>query len=369
MINVLFLINHAGKAGTETYVRSLARRLPAGGVTSSLCYNEPGMLVGWMKEMGLKTFQMEMRNPFDIIAAIKLARYCRANKIDIIHAQYLRENYIAMISKILNPRVKVFYTSHFIMHNPVPIRFFNRVMSGLQSQVISVSEIGRKPLISNGYDPRKIEAIFNGVDLSIWSGRGDSTLRSELGIRNDEFVLFCGSRFAHDKGHKYLLNAAALLKQKAGGRFVLVLSSDGPLLEDVKQQAKGLKLDGDVIFIGSRKDMKNVYDGADVYINSSEHENLSFAIIEALAEGLPVIATNMGGNPDIINDETGCGLLVEYGDAPELAEAIYRLMNDPGLRDRLRERGAEAVRDKFNLDKMVGRTYNLYVKTTEGHKL
>jgi len=299
---------------------------------------------------------------------IKLARICRENDIDIIHAQYLRENYIAMISKLINPRVKVFFTSHFIMRNPAPIRFFNRLLSGLQAKVISVSEIGRKPLISNGYDPRKIEAIFNGVDLTTWTGRSASTLRSEFGLPDDRTVLLCSSRFAHDKGHEYLLRAIARLKVKAEGRFALVLSSDGPLLEDVKRQAKDLGLEEEVIFIGPRKDMKNVYDGADIYINSSEHENLSFAIIEALAEGLPVIATNMGGNPDIINDETGCGLLVEYGNAGELADAVLRLMDDSGLRDRLIERGAAAVRDKFNLDKMVGRTYNLYVKAVGGDK-
>jgi glycosyltransferase involved in cell wall biosynthesis len=87
---------------------------------------------------------------------------------------------------------------------------------------------------------------------------------------------------------------------------------------------------------------------------------LSFAILEVLASGLPVIATDMGGNGDIINNETNCGILVKYNDAKGLATAINKVMEDKELQKTLRENALKTVKEKFNLDKMVAETYNLY---------
>jgi glycosyltransferase involved in cell wall biosynthesis len=172
--------------------------------------------------------------------------------------------------------------------------------------------------------------------------------------------LLCASRFAHDKGHRFLINALHELKNMVGPRFKCILSGDGPLLEESKKQVEDLGLSGDVIFTGFRKDMKNLIYGCDLYVNSSEHEALSFLIIEVLACGIPVIATDMGGNRDIINEETNCGMLVKYNDSKGLAETIAKVMDDRELLGTWGENAKKAVREKFNLDKVVQETYNLY---------
>ena len=105
--------------------------------------------------------------------------------------------------------------------------------------------------------------------------------------------------------------------------------------------------------------------GSDLYINSSEHEALSFLIIEALASGLPVIATDMGGNSDIINSRTNCGLLVEYNNPESMAKGIFKLMEDDKKFAQFKLNAFKAVDDIFNLDKVVEKTYNLYVKSVE----
>lgn len=140
--------------------------------------------------------------------------------------------------------------------------------------------------------------IFNAVDLDAWAGgRADSTLRAELGLDEDRFVMLCASRFAEDKGHKYLIDSVKRLTERTDRPFTLVLAGDGPLLEPTKAQVAELGLEDCVKFIGFRKDMKNLYKGSDLYVNSSQHEALSFLIIEAMAAGLPVIATDMGATP------------------------------------------------------------------------
>jgi len=363
MLKVLYLLNHAGKAGTEAYVQSLVERLHGNRIKAYFAYNEEGWLVERLKELGVDTYRIEMRHPFDIAAVWKLNRLCRELGIELIHTQYLRENYIALLSRIFNPRVKVMYTNHFILPNNIILRMCNRVLTRLQANIIAVCNKGREMMIRNGNDGSKISVIYNGVDPKIWGRPSPSTLREELGLDEDVFLILCGSRFYYDKGHKFLVNSIAELKKITDRKFKCILANDGPLLDEIKEYVKNLQLEEDIIFIGPRKDMKNVYDGCNMYVNSSWHEALSFAIIEALAEGLPVVATDMGGNPEIINDETKCGILVKYDDAEGMAVAINRVMNDAALQAELRSNGFNTVNEKFNLDKMVMQTYNLYVKS------
>ncbi|MDD5603332.1 MAG: glycosyltransferase [Eubacteriales bacterium] len=372
-MKVLYLINHAGKAGTEAYVRLLAERMHGRLTEASLVYNEEGILSAGMRELGITVYRLKMSNPFDLAAAFRLSRICRNAGTEIIHTQFLRENYIALISRIFNPRVKVLYTNHFILSNNIILRFCNRILTKLQAGIIAVCGKGKEMLIRNGNDPGKISVIYNGVDPAKWGGSPDerrhSSLRSELGLGDDIFLILCGSRFAYDKGHDFLIRSAAELaeiKEENAGipEFRFVLANDGPFLDSTKKLALEMGIKDLIFFIGPRKDMKNVYDSCDMYVNSSAHEALSFAIVEALAEGLPVVATNVGGNPEIISDETKCGILVPYGDHKKMAAAIWSVMKDEHLREELSLNALKTVREKFSLDKMTAETYNQYVKIT-----
>ncbi len=360
MLKVLYVLNHAGKAGTERYVESLIARLDNKKIKAYFAYNEDGMLVEKLKGLGVDTFRVVMRNRYDLKAARELSALCRKLSIDLIHTHYLRENYIALLSRIFNPSVKVIYTNHFILKNDFITRVSNRILTSLEARVIAVCNRGKEMLVRNGMSRKKIEVLFNAVDPAYWREPVQSTLRQEYGISPDEFVLLCASRFAHDKGHAYLVNALAELSRIADRPFRCVLAADGPLLEEVKKQVTQLGLEDKVVFTGFRSDIKNLFYGSDIYINASEHEALSFLILEALAGGLPLIATDMGGNSDVVNDETGCGILVQYGNAGELAQAIRRLMKDEKMRENLKVNALKAVEGRFNLDKMVEKTYNLY---------
>lgn len=359
-MKVLYLLNHAGKAGTERYVQTLIEKLNNKKIKAYFAYNENGLLVERLEELGVETFRIEMKNPFDIKAVRELSKLCKKLDIDLIHTQFLRENYIALLSRILNKKVKVMYTNHFVMENGPLLKITNRLVTSLESNIIAVCNKGKDVMISNGINGKKIHVIFNGVDVEEWSTPVESTIRKELGIDDNTFVFLCGSRFAHDKGHKFLINAVHHLKKISQKKFKCILSNDGPLLEECKKQVEDLGLSDDIIFTGFRKDIKNLIYGSNLYINSSEHEALSFAIIEVLACGLPVIATDMAGNGDIINEETNCGILVDYNDDKGLAEAIKNLMEDDDLRNEFGKNALKAVKERFNLDKVVNKTYNLY---------
>lgn len=360
MMKVLYLLNHAGKAGTETYVQSLVDRLQGKKIQAYFAYNEEGLLAERLRAKGIETHKVVMRHRLDIKAAWDLSRLCKKLGIDLIHNHYPRENYVSIMSRVFNPSVKVVYTNHFVLRDDPLVRFLNRFLIPFDTNIIAVCNRGKQMLVSNGMPADKIRVIFNGVDPAQWGNAEKSTLREELGIDDDVFVLLCASRFAYDKGHEYLINSIAELKKITRRKFKIVLAGDGPFLEARKKQASDMGLDNEIIFAGFRKDIKNLYYGSDLYINSSAHEALSFLIIESLASGLPVIATDMGGNSDIINKETKCGILVKYDDAKELAEAIKKVMDDEKLQVSLREHALKTVREKFNLESIIAQTYNLY---------
>ena len=364
MRKVLYLLNYAGKAGTERYVETLVKYLSADGLVQPFfAYNEGGLLVERLEARGAPSRQDTMRRRFDKQAARALADLCREWDIDLIHCHYLREHYTALLAKKYNKKIRVVYTNHFVLANDFITRLSNRWMDKRQDQMIAVCNKGKEQLIANGWSADRIQVIFNAVDLEAWAGdRSESTLRSELGLPEDRFVMLCASRFADDKGHKYLIDSVKRLTELTDKPFTLVLAGDGPLLEPSKAQVKELGLEEQVKSIGFRKDIKNLYKGSDLYVNSSQHEALSFLIIEAMAAGLPVIATDMGGNSDIVNDEAGCGLLVAYDDPDSMAGAMKRFLEDPDLRAACRENALRTIEKKFEIHKMAKVTYGVYEK-------
>lgn len=355
-------MNHAGKAGTERYVLNLVQKLNKKEIKAFFAYNEEGLLVDRLKAEGVETYRIKMKNPFDFFAAFKLAKLCRKLEIQVIHTQFLRENYIALWSKLFNRHVKVIYTNHFVIPNNRIQRLFNRILTPFNGHIISVCNVGKENLIKNGNKKEKISVIFNGIDTRYFDEPVDSDLRKRFDISERTFVMLCASRFAHDKGHEYLMDAIGILKGLSSKDFRMVLAGDGPLHDRIKERARN---QDEVIFTGFVKDIKNFFYGGDIYINPSEHEALSFLILEALACGLPVIATDMGGNSDIINEKTDCGRLVEYNNPKELAETMLELMENPRIRKRYSENAKNAVKEYFNLDNVVAETYNLYVTDTK----
>ena len=178
------------------------------------------------------------------------------------------------------------YTNHFVLENDALTRLSNRWMDKRQDQMIAVCNKGKEQLIRNGWSGERIQVIFNSVDPAVWAGdRSDSTLRQELGLPEDRFVMLCASRFAEDKGHKYLIDSLKRLTTITDVPFTMVLAGDGPLLEPSKEQVRALGLEraGEVHRLP--QGYQNLYKGADLYVNSSEHEALSYLIIEAMAAG------------------------------------------------------------------------------------
>lgn len=361
MINILYLINYAGKGGTEKYIETLTENLNKKEFEIFLCYNENGELKDSLEKKNIKCKRLEMKNPFDIISAYKLSKYCRENKIDIIHTHFMRENYIALLSKIFYSKVKVIYTNHITIENNIVIRFFNNIFTKMQSEIISVCNHGKEVLKSNGFDSNKITVIFNGINIDYWSKEYKSTIRSEFDIEPDKVILLSTSRFTKEKGHEFLIDSISVLRAKGVENFVLLLTNDGPLLEEMKNKVSKLNLNKFVKFVEHRKDVKNLLYGSNIFLNSSIYEALSFAILEAISTGRVVLATDTAGTRDIINNNEN-GFLVKYGEVDKYSEKIKELIANNKELLRISQNALRTANEKFDIHKMIGHTEKIYKK-------
>lgn len=252
-------------------------------------------------------------------------------------------------------------------------RLAQRLVCRLADRIAVNAEAVRQHLIADGHDAEKITVIRNGIDLSKFhSRRGGGQLRQEFGLPPHSPLVAVCSRMIRLKGLEYFLDAAALLTQQMPDVRFLVVGDwylrvhDGPIVHDdayrseLQQHAVRLGLDGRVIFTGFRADVPDLLSEVAVSVLPSvESEGLSNSILEAMAAGVPVVATNVGGNAEAVaHGETG--LIVPPRDAPALARGIYRFLEDADLAARFGEAARRRVERHFSLTRMVRDTENLY---------
>ena len=360
-MNVLYLINYAGKGGTERYVELLLRAYHPGRCRCGLCFNVDGPLAQTARDMGVPVFQLAMNSPFDLAAAKKLARLCREEGFDVIHAQYPRENCVAVLAGLFGSRARVVFTSHLTIRQPLLWRPLNWIMTSRDHRIIALCEESAAILAENRVNRSRTTMIYNGVDASAMPPRDRSVL-ARLGVGEDELALTILARFAPEKGLPFLCRAIGRLREKTRVPFRVLIAGEGEQLEEIRRLIRSLGLDGTVLLLGFRKDSARLLAASDLYLNSSGYnEAMSFAILEAMANRLPVVATDVGGNRTLVELDGQAGAIVPYGDEEGFSGAIQTLLEDDGLRQRLGEAAFQKTLGVFSLGYMLDRTFETYL--------
>ncbi|SNB46133.1 glycosyltransferase [Geobacter sp. DSM 9736] len=245
--------------------------------------------------------------------------------------------------------------------------FVWRIVFGIVDTSIVVSKASARSLESNyPAEKDKICCIYNGVDIARFNF-GDTgqarRVRSDFGVADDA-VLFCSiGRLEQQKGYEYLLSAMQQLVARHP-HVKLLLIGDGTLLRELKTLALQLGIEGQVIFAGARSDIPELLSASDIYVNSSLFEGLPFSILEAMAAGLPIIATGVDGNREIVVDgETG--VLVRPRDPDNLAQEMRNLVEAPERRAAIGRNARELVVRQYSQESMFRETENLYRRLTE----
>ena len=360
-MKILYLINFAGKAGTEKYVENLIDHCSGKPDTECfLCYNVEGELSEKMRARGIKCFRLEMKSPFDFKAAKALADICRENGIDVIHAQFPRENYIALLSKKYYKNPKVIFTAHLIMKQPALWRVFNKIMTRRNACVLAVCPSGADVLKENGVCPDVIKTVYNGIradSAAVLSDGEKNDLKKSLGIPDGNTVISIMARFSPEKGLDFLADSVALMKTDG---VSVVIMGDGDGMADFKKRIADMGISGRFILTGYRNDCPRILAVSDIYVSSSKEEAMSYGTLEAMAAGLPLVLTAVGGNTTLVKEGGDCGLLAEYGDAAAYAEALDRLCADKALREKYGKTALVKTKTIFDHDRLMDRIFEIY---------
>ena len=362
-MNVLYLINYAGKAGTEKYVENLIR-IGRDKINPYFAYNIEGELSQKMKEASVPSLRLDMGKRSMLSAAKKLADFCRTNEIDVIHAQYPRENLVALLSKRHYDRPKVVLTNHLTLRleglSGKIWRILNKHFTPKNHQIIAVCNEGRDIMIENGVMPERISVIFNGIEPAGAPVKSDK-IRNELGLPKNCFVMTILARFAPEKGLGFLLEVLAELKKKTDSPFCCLVCGDGELFGEISQKLEEQGLSNECRLLGYRTDTREILLGSDAYLcTSSCNEAMSFAILEAMNTGLPLVVTDVGGNRGLAETFIQCGFVSQFGNADAFASNINLLIDDTALKEKLSAAAIEKIEKHFDLNKLANEVFAAY---------
>ncbi|MEY2432683.1 MAG: hypothetical protein QOC92_2408, partial [Acidimicrobiaceae bacterium] len=267
-----------------------------------------------------------------------------------------------LVAAVIAHRPRVVATAHAYVALNLSWRVDRqqRLYTRAVDRYIAVSEHVKRQLIEGlGWPEPKLEVIHNAVDIRKFQDPARPEVRAELSGDTPGPLVVMVARLDPDKGHRHLLAAAAMLPDVR-----LVFAGDGPERGALEAFARELGVDDRVRFLGHRNDVPQLLAACDVMALPSAFEGLPISVLEAMAAGTPVVASNIGGVDEVVQNNL-TGLLVHPGDAPALAAAIRRLVEDPGQAARLADAARARVADEFSATTMARRVAAVYDKVLE----
>jgi glycosyltransferase involved in cell wall biosynthesis len=371
-IRVVTVIDILGThGGAERLAFQIALRLNPERFQSTLCASRwplPPHLDGGalqarqdLQDAGVTFLPLGRRRKADVWVWARLERYLRRERVDVVHSHKFGSNaWATLIARLAGVPVVVAH-EHTWSYEGEPLRRLldRELIARGADRFIAVSREDRRRMTEvERIDPRRTLFIPNGVtDPAPPSGRD---VRAELGISPDAPVIGTVCVMRPQKALHVLLRAVAELLPRQPALQVLI-AGDGPERPRLEALAGELGVTGAVRFLGARKDVPDILRALDVAVSSSDFEGSPLAVMEYMGAALPVVATTVGGVPDLI--EPGIhGLLVARGDHAGLARAIDELLRDPVRRREMGQRAHERREREFSIDVLVARLEDLYME-------
>jgi glycosyltransferase involved in cell wall biosynthesis len=308
----------------------------------------------------------------DLLATVRLARIIRAERPAILHTHTAKAGAVGRVAALLAGRRRPPIIVH-TFHGHVLRGYFGRFWTGvfrllerwlarITDALVAVSPEVRDELVAFGVAPAsKFRVIRLGIELDERLSR-DGAARAEtrrvMGIGDERFVVGWIGRMTAVKRTDVVLRSFRRLRDD-GVDAVLCMVGDGPDRRWVEDLAGELGVMRDSLFPGYQEDVGPFFAAFDVFVLPSGNEGTPVTAIEALASGCPVVATRVGGVPDVVTDGED-GFLVEPGDVEELAARLAQLANDPDLRGRMGAAGRERMRSRYAVDRLIDDIDRLY---------
>lgn len=367
MIRVLHLTTDSRIAGAEKLLIGIGKEFDSKNFETFFCTMKArGVLHERLEKQGNANFSLNCRSGYDLPQAmIRLGKIMQNCKVDILHTHLFHACVLGQFVARFNNRVIPIMTKHYsnalYLYGTPLQRLLDRSSSSWARHIIAISSGVRKILIDlDGVRQGKITVIHNGIELPSYPLARENALRArnEFSIKEYEIVVGTLGSLHPRKGYRYLIEAMKLVFESKDN-IKLMMVGEGVLRTELKHLSEELGIEDKVIFTGYREDVNNLLSAMDIVVQPSIEEGFGIAILEAMALGKIVIATNVGGIPEIINNgETG--MLVPCANAGALAKAISFIIERPDLSKTIAEKGRKSVEENFNIVKMVRGYENLY---------
>lgn len=362
-LHVLHVVHGLTTGGMENGVINLCHRLPGDAFRSSIAvFSAGGSMESRVDQQRVPVVRLSRRFGNDPGTVAHLARYCRENHVDILHSHCwstLLESWLA--SRLLRG-VKTIHGEHGLVEDKLRRRLAQRFIWPRMNRILSVSaELADRLSAIVGFPRERIEVIPNGVDTERFFPRVQDTdsIRSQWNLPARVFLLGMIGRFVDFKDHAGVIRALNRLGER-GGDVHLALAGSGPLLEETRKLAESLGVASRVHFLGEVEQIPELLCSLDGLISNSSHrEGMSNVVLEAMACGVPVLATRVAASPELLGDGA-YGTLISPRSPDELAEAILRLKADPARGASLRDRALERIRSHYSLAAMCAGYAQLY---------
>ena len=361
--NVLHLIDTFGTGGAETIYLRLATGLDPARFRSVAAILDRGWLYDSLVANGMQPLLITSQRGFDLGFLRQIAQIVRSHRIDLIHTHLLTTSvYGGAVGRLL--RVPVVSTYHGVVDfNSAYLSVKRRVVGLAVSRIVFVSDHLRQQIAAGAdFGLAKSHVIHNGVDVTKFAPARDLTWRRSQGIRDDEFLIGGVGRIVETKGFDVLLRAVARLRSTDRKFRAVIVGDSDPgrdLVVRLGYLSAELGIADAVQFLPFHDAMPAVYNSLDLLALTSRSEGFSLVTVEAMACGLPVIATKCGGPEEILTDGWD-GLMVGVGDDRALAEAVARVAADSTLRVQLGERARQTAESQFSLDTMLRKYEEMY---------
>jgi glycosyltransferase involved in cell wall biosynthesis len=347
--------------GTERLVVELVRRLSKIAPQAVCCLDAAGAWGEALRADGTEVHVLDRQPGFHPSLGARLSRVATVTGASVLHCHQYSPFVYGALARILRPGLRIIFTEHGRLTDAPPSakrRLVNPWLARSAERIASVSSHLSQHMVAEGFPKARIEVVHNGIDIGPLPTSSDrAAARARLGVTPATFVIGTVARLDPVKDLTSLIDALGhpLLAQRL---VRLVIVGDGPERDRLERQAAERDLGSRVQFLGHRDDARDWLAGFDAYANSSVSEGISLTILEAMAAGLPVVATAVGGTPEIVSAE--CGMLEPAREPDRLAAALVTLADDRGQRAALGAAARARVERDFTIERMVGRYLDMY---------
>ena len=346
--------------GLENGVVNVANGLDPGEFRSSVCcLRRSGEFAGRLRP-GVPVSVMGLRPGNDPVLPLRLAKLLRKTRVDIVHTRNAEPFFYGYLAARLARIPVVVHSEHGIEHGrtfaerPLRTKVQRLLLRGVDAAFAVSAQLRAELVRELGIDGGRMEVLYNGVDIGSFRPPGSPLSRADAPA--DRLRIGSVGRLVPVKNYALLLQAFARLPPDA---CQLILIGDGPERAALERLADELGIRGRVEFAGHRDDVPELLRTLDIFVLPSLREGMSNTLLEAMATGVPAVASDAGGNGEIIENESS-GLLFTSGDAMAAAAQLLRLIRSAELRHALGSAGAARVSATFSIEAMLGRYEALY---------